>query len=79
MTPSTSIDAGAALKPAADLNELSLEALVQHVLNSGQITTAERLGFHQFLLTDLPLTATMTDQIRKVLDRVRAGLIRIVD
>jgi hypothetical protein len=79
MTPSTSIDAGAALKPTAELNELFLETLIQQVLSSGKITATERQGFRQFLLADLSLTSTLTDQIRQIFDRVRAGLIRVVD
>ncbi|MFM7427388.1 MAG: hypothetical protein ACKO7W_20705 [Elainella sp.] len=79
MTPSTSISAKPALKLSTDLNELSLETLVQQVLSSGQITATERQGFYRFLLADLPLTSTTIEQIRQVFDRVRAGLIRVVD
>jgi hypothetical protein len=52
---------------------------VQKILSSGKITAAERLWFHQILLTDVTLDAEMMNKVRQVFDRLRMGLIKVVD
>jgi hypothetical protein len=59
--------------------ELSLQQVVQQVLHSGRITQAERLSFHHLLMTDLTLDAEMMVKVRQIFDRLKMGLIKVVD
>lgn len=62
-----------------DHSERTLHNVVQKILSSGKITAAERLWFHQILLTDVTLDAEMMNKVRQVFDRLRMGLIKVVD
>jgi hypothetical protein len=59
--------------------EKTLQEVVSHILNSGRITGAERLWFHQLILTDVMLAPGMLQQIRQIFDRLQMGLIKVVD
>lgn len=62
-----------------DTNELSLQQVMDRVLKSGQITAAQRIWFHQLIMTDLTLAPETLLQVQRVFDRLKMGLIKVVD
>lgn len=62
-----------------DISQLTLHNVVQGILSSGKITTAERLWFHRIVLDDVTLNAEMMIEVRQVFDRLKMGLIKVVD
>jgi hypothetical protein len=62
-----------------DTTELSLQQVVQRVLSSGRITTAERIWFHRMIVADLTLTPETMLQVRRLSERLQMGLIKVVD
>lgn len=53
--------------------------VVNRVLASGKITTAERYWFLQATLADDPLNWEEWEQVREIFDRLQMGLIKVVD
>lgn len=62
-----------------DTSKSTLQNVVQKILNSGKITAAERLWFHHMVSTDVTLDAEMMGKVRLVFDRLKMGLIKVVD
>ncbi len=62
-----------------DDSESTLQNVVQKILSSGKITAAERLWFHHIVSTDVTFDAEMMNKVRQVFDRLRMGLIKVVD
>ncbi len=62
-----------------DKPELTLQHVVQQVLTSGRITSAERIWFHRAIMSDVPLDPNMMQQVKQVFDRLQMGLIKVVD
>lgn len=58
-------------------SQATLQRVVQGILNSGKITTAERLWFHRIISTDVTLDAEMMVKIQQVFDRLKMGLIKV--
>jgi hypothetical protein len=52
---------------------------VKHILRYGRITTADRNLMLRMATSEKPLTAELDDQIKQVFDRLRMGLIKVVD
>lgn len=62
-----------------DTSKSTLQNVVQKILNSGKITAAERLWFHRMVSADITLDAEMMGKVRLVFDRLKMGLIKVVD
>lgn len=62
-----------------DPSQSTLHNVMQKILSSGKITTAERLWFHRIIATDVTLDAEMITKVRQVFDRLKMGLIKVVD
>lgn len=62
-----------------DITELSLQQVMERVLTSGQITSAQRIWFHQLIMADLTLAPETLLQVRRVFDRLKMGLIKVAD
>lgn len=62
-----------------DPSRSSLKQVVQGILTSGKITATERLLFHRLVLTEVTLDAEMMTKVRQVFDRLKMGLIKVVD
>jgi hypothetical protein len=62
-----------------DTSKSTLQNVVQKILNSGKITAAERLWFHRMVSADVTLDAEMMGKVRLVFDRLKMGLIKVVD
>jgi hypothetical protein len=58
---------------------LTLQQVIDRILSSGRITSAERIWFHQIIMTDLVIDSETMGQIRRVFERLQMGLIKIID
>jgi hypothetical protein len=64
----------------AHLNpDLIPDLIVHRILVSGKITAADRAWFLKAALSDLSLNAQQLTQIRQVTDRLKMGLLKVVD
>lgn len=64
--------------PCAPVSSTS-EEVIQRILASGKITAADRTWFLNAMASDLPLTSTEMRQINQVFERLRMGLLKVVD
>jgi hypothetical protein len=53
--------------------------VIARILSSGCITTADKNYLLRAVLSEIPLSRLEQDQVRQVFDRVRMGLVRVVD
>ena len=53
--------------------------VIQHVLTSGRITSVERVWFLNATLSGILLQPDEIEQIHQLFDRLRMGLIKVVD
>lgn len=58
---------------------LALQQVIERILNSGQITSTERVWFHQIITTDLVIDEKTMIQVRRVFERLQMGLIKVID
>lgn len=78
-SPVTKSSVGKSPVATLEAPELTLQKVIHHVLDSGKITSAERIWFRRALLTEAPLDAEMMFKVRQMFDRVKMGLIKVVD
>jgi phage I-like protein len=62
-----------------DTTELTLQQVMERVLTSGRITSAQRMWLHQLIMADLTLAPETLLQVRRVFDRLQMGLIKVID
>lgn len=55
------------------------DTVIQRILASGKITAADRIWFLQAMASDIPLNSQEMSQIKQVFDRLKMGLLKVVD
>ena len=55
------------------------EQIIQRVLTTGKITAADRNWFLKATLSESPLSAQEMKQVQQLFDRLRMGLLKVVD
>lgn len=63
----------------ADLPEVSIQQMVEHIFSTRRITRFDQERFMSALLSKKALTSKEQDQINRVFDALRSGLLRVVD
>jgi hypothetical protein len=63
----------------ADLLNVSIEQVVDHIFSTRRITRADQECFMSLVLSKTSLSAIEETQINRVFDGLRRGLIRVVD
>jgi hypothetical protein len=57
----------------------SPESVVQRICESGRITALDRDCLMQAALGETPLSPDLTEQVTRLFDRLRMGLLKVVD
>jgi hypothetical protein len=55
------------------------EQVIDRVLTSGRITALDRQYFLQAAMTEAPMDSDLSDQVKVVCDRLKMGLLKVVD
>lgn len=79
MNPSTSAFRSELSAVVSSLQSLSPPQIMQKILHSGRITTIERQWLLQAGQSELQLSPTELSQLRLIHDRLRMGLIKVID
>lgn len=58
---------------------LNPEPIISRILASGKITEADRAWFLKASVSDIALSPQELAQVRQVVDRLRMGLLKVVD
>lgn len=58
---------------------LTSTQIINRILTSGKITAADRAWFLQATVADHPLNSQELAQVRQIFDRLRMGLLKVVD
>lgn len=58
---------------------ISLQQRIEHILRSGRITASDRHWLHQISLSESILSDSEMAQLRMIYDRLRMGLIQVID
>jgi hypothetical protein len=61
------------------LTSLSPEQIFDRILASGKITNADRAWFLTAIRSDTALTSQQLAQVQQVSDRLKMGLLKVVD
>jgi hypothetical protein len=59
--------------------ETTVEQLAQQIFASGQITRADENLLHQITMSEIILSREDLNQIRRVMERLQMGLLRLVE
>jgi len=59
--------------------QVSPEHVIHRIVASGRITTFDRNCLLRVALDETPLSAELTDHITRLFDRLRMGLLKVVD
>lgn len=59
--------------------QVSPEHVMHRIVASGRITTVDRDCLLKAALDEMPLSAELTDHMTRLFDRLRMGLLKVVD
>jgi hypothetical protein len=59
--------------------QVTPEHVIRRIFESGRITATDRDCLLQAALGDAPLSPDLADQVTRLFDRLRMGLLKIVD
>ncbi|WP_088891592.1 hypothetical protein [Leptolyngbya ohadii] len=60
-------------------HSISAQQRIEHILRSGRITASDRYWLHQVSTSDSMLSDSEIAQLRSIHDRLRMGLIHVID
>lgn len=68
------------MKPESSFtSRISIESVIRRILESGIITNADKNWLYRATLSEIALTTDELTQVRRVMDRLRMGLVRVVE
>jgi hypothetical protein len=68
------------MKPeSSPTSRMSVELVVRRILESGIITNADKNWLYRATLSEILLTSDELMQVRRVMDRLQMGLVRVVE
>ncbi len=59
--------------------QLTIVQVIDRIVRSGRITRLDENYFFQAMVTDTPLSHEEQSQVRNVFDRLRMGLLQVVE
>ncbi len=59
--------------------ELTIEHVAKRIVDSGKITRADARFLHGVMTSDLSLSTEGLGQVRRILDRLQSGMLKIAD
>jgi hypothetical protein len=68
------------MKPeSSPMHRMSIESVIRRILESGMITNADKNWLYRATLSEIYLTNDELNQVRRVMDRLQMGLVRVVE